>query len=273
MAISQAILPVAGFGTRFLPWTKAVPKELLPIGTTPIIALLVDECMSVGIREICFVISKGKEAIAEYFAPHPELAKEMEARGKAHMLAELEKYDEVKFHIVYQHEMKGDGHAILQAKEWVTSDALAVLFGDDLIVGKENGLQQLVKAHAQTQGSGAMLCLERVPKEHVSKYGIVDLAESGHIGENIKKIAGLVEKPKPEDAPSDLGIVGKYLIPRSTISALATIGHGSVGGEVRLIDGLIAELGAIDIYGCVFAGTRYDTGTPEGYKRAVVDLG
>jgi UTP-glucose-1-phosphate uridylyltransferase len=131
MRLTQAILPVAGFGTRFLPWTKVVPKELLPIGNVPIIALLVDECLSVGINDICFVISRGKEAIPEYFEPHRALERELETRGKLHMLEELKKYDNVNFHVVYQNEMKGDGHAILQAHYWVGSDPVAVLFGDN----------------------------------------------------------------------------------------------------------------------------------------------
>ncbi|HVW66454.1 MAG TPA: sugar phosphate nucleotidyltransferase [Candidatus Peribacteraceae bacterium] len=273
MQLTQAILPVAGLGTRFLPWTKVVPKELLPIGNQPIIALLVDTCLSVGITDICFVISHGKEQIPQYFYADPELEKELASRGKGEALAQLAKYDNVNFHVVYQDKQLGDGHAILQAKDWVKSDQVAILFGDDLIVWKENGIQQLVNAfngldHAR---DSAVLCLENVPLERVSKYGIVDVDEAQSNG-RLRKVKGLVEKPKPEDAPSTLGIIGEYLIPRSTFDVLPTVKSGQ-GGEIRLIDALIAQLSAIDIYGYEVEGKRLDTGTPEGYKEAVQILG
>ncbi|MDB4977848.1 MAG: hypothetical protein JWM56_34 [Candidatus Peribacteria bacterium] len=276
MKVTQAILPVAGLGTRFLPWTKVVPKELLPIGNKPIIGLLVDECLSVGIDDICFVISRGKEAIPQYFYEMPELEAELDSRGKLHMLEDLKRYDNVKFHVVYQQEMKGDGHALLHAADWIKSDMVAVLFGDDLIHGKQNGLQQLVAAydHLPEGEKPAMLCLQDVPREAVSKYGIVDIDfDHPQHHERLKKIKGMVEKPKPEHAPSTFGIVGKYIIPRNLFRILQTLEKGSHGGEVRLIDALIAELGTMHVYGYVFEGHRLDTGTPEGYKEAVQVLG
>jgi UTP--glucose-1-phosphate uridylyltransferase len=276
MSLTQAILPVAGLGTRFLPWTKVVPKELLPIGSQPIIGLLVDECLSVGVKDICFVISRGKESIPQYFEKHPELEKELDRRGKSHLLEELNKYDEVRFHTVYQEEMKGDGHAILQAQGWVESDMLAVLFGDDLIVGPENGLQQLAKAWKTLEYAkdAALLCVQDVERSLVSKYGIIDIAPDKH-ADRMHRVTDLVEKPKPEEAPSTLGIVGKYLVPRIAIDELATIGKGGHDGEVRLIDALKSLLAAkkIEIYGYEFEGRRFDTGTPEGYKEAVRILG
>ncbi len=270
MRLTQAILPVAGFGTRFLPWTKVVPKELLPIGNVPIIALLVDECLSVGIRDICFVISRGKEAIPEYFESHRALERELESRGKLHMLEELKKYDNVNFHVVYQNEMKGDGHAILQAHYWVGSDPVAVLFGDDLIVGKKNGLQQLVSAYegVKSKRDAAFLCLQKVPEKLVSKYGIVAVDAAQSKG-RIKRITGLVEKPQPKNAPSNLGIVGKYVIPRSTIEVLHRTEAGHSDKEIRLIDALKSQLKTVDVYGYEFEGQRLDTGTPEGYREAV----
>lgn len=274
MQLTQAILPVAGFGTRFLPWTKIVAKELLPIGNVPIIGLLVDECLSVGIKDICFVISKGKETIPQYFEKDEALEKELEGRGKLHMLEELTKYHEVRFTTVYQNEMKGDGHAILQAEDWVESDTVAILFGDDLIVGEQNGLQQLVAAYAIVNDpTAAMLCLQDVPRDKVSSYGIADVDDSENGAANIKRVKGLVEKPQPEDAPSTLGIVGKYIIPQSLITTMHDISEGSHGGEVRLIDGMIEQVERMPIYGCVFSGTRFDTGNPEGYKEAIQQLG
>ena len=274
MKLSQAILPVAGYGTRFLPWTKVVPKELLPIGNKPIIALLVDECMSVGITDICFVISKGKESIPQFFAPMPELEKKLQEKGKLHLLEELTRYSNVRFHVEYQDEMKGDGHAILQAKDWVTTDTIAVLFGDDLVHGEKNGLQQLRDALlslGETKDT-AMLCLQDVERKLTSKYGIVEISPDKHLGRT-KKIVGLVEKPKPEDAPSTLAVVGKYLIPRSTISALENGESGHADKEIRLIDALTSQLQTINIYGYELEGKRLDTGTPDGYREAVTVLG
>lgn len=273
MKVTQAILPVAGFGTRFLPWTKVVPKELLPIGSKPIIAVLVDECISVGIHDICFVISRGKEAIPQYFYAQPELERELERRGKLHMLEELTKYNQIRFHVAYQEEMKGDGHAILQARDWVDSDAVAILFGDDIIHGEKNGLQQLTEAWKglKNKKESAMLCLQDVERKLVSKYGIVDIVPDNHKS-RLRKIKGLVEKPKPDDAPSTLGIVGKYIVPRSTIEELNRTESGHHDKEIRLIDALKSQLTKIDIYGYEFEGRRFDTGTPEGYTEAVKEL-
>lgn len=271
MKLKQAILPIAGLGTRFLPWTKAVPKELLPIGNQPIIALLVDEILSVGITDICFVISRGKEMIPQYFYADPALEAQLQMRGKSDALAQLKKYDAVNFHIVYQEQQLGDGHAILQAKDWVKDNAVAVLFGDDLIAGKKNGLEQLAAAYDNVEKGSAMLCLENVPRERTSKYGIVDVADNAST-DRLKKVKGLVEKPAPEKAPSTLGIVGKYIVPKSTFDILPTVTSGH-GGEIRLIDALIAQLGKIGIYGYEVEGKRLDTGTPEGYREAVQILG
>ena len=269
MQLKQAILPVAGLGTRFLPWTKVVPKEMLPVGKLPIIALLVDECISVGITEICFVISRGKEVIPAFFAKDEKLEKELRRRGKSDVLDELLRYDAVKFTTVYQEEQHGDGHAILQAKDFVTSDSVAVLFGDDLIVGEPgNGLQQLVRAGSGERGAGsaAFLCLQDVPRKDVSRYGIASVEPSEG---RLKRVTGLVEKPKPESALGTLAVVGKYIIPRSLFSVLPSLGKGH-GGEIRLIDALIAEIGRLPLFGYVFEGRRFDTGTPEGYREAVM---
>lgn len=287
MQITQAILPVAGLGTRFLPWTKVVPKELLPIGNKPIIALLVDECLSVGISDICIVISRGKEAIPQYFSPSPVLQRELERRGKHHMISELTRYANVRLHIAYQEEMKGDGHALLSAKSWVRDGMLAVLFGDDLVIGERNGLQQLHQAYRElpSQRDTCVLCVQEVAPEHISKYGVIDVdgdwAHAPGSALRLRKVRGLVEKPEPDVAPSNLGIVGKYLIPSSIFGTLASIERGSkdasaplsTGSEIRLIDALMTAHGDVDIYGCILEGTRLDTGTPAGYREAVALLG
>jgi UTP--glucose-1-phosphate uridylyltransferase len=274
MRLTQAILPVAGYGTRFLPWTKVVPKELLPIGKRPIIALLVDECLSVGIKDICFVISKGKEAIPAFFQTDAALEKELARRGKMHLLEELAKYHEVRFHTVYQNEMHGDGHAILQAKDWVKSEQVAVLFGDDLIAGEKTGLEELHEAveTISSKKNVGMLCLQNVPRESVSRYGVV---QSTKKAKNIHTVQGLVEKPKPQEAPSTLAVVGKYIIPKSTIETLVAVESSHSDGEIRLIDALKSQVekGEIELFGCEVQGRRFDTGTWEGYKEAVQEIG
>jgi UTP--glucose-1-phosphate uridylyltransferase len=269
MKISQAILPVAGLGTRFLPWTKAVPKELLPLGTQPIIAILVDECLENGITDICFVISSGKEAIPAYFTKDTALEDKLSARGKPDLLETLSRYDSVRFHTVYQEEQLGDGHAILQAADWVDSDTLAVLFGDDLFTGANTGLSQLKKAYETINDpTASFLALEDVPRERVHRYGIVEVeSEQGEDG-RLKKIKNLVEKPEPEDAPSTLGIVGRFLIPRSLLDVLPNVKAGK-GSEIRLVDAFIQERETMPIYGYECEGQRIDTGTPEGYREAV----
>jgi len=275
--LTQAILPVAGLGTRFLPWTKAVPKELLPLGNQPIIAHLVDECLSVGIREICFVISRGKEAIPQYFYQDPALEAELKRRGKSHFLEQLKRYDEVKFHVVYQDQQLGDGHAILQAVGWAKSPTVAILFGDDLFMGKRSGLEQLRDAAKLTgEDHGAYVALQDVPQEHTHRYGIVTVEKRHAKDERVMKLKCMVEKPKPEEAPSTLGIVGRYLIPQSVFAALPGLGasHGSTklttgGGEIRLIDALIASLPTTPVHGVHCEVVRLDTWTPEGYREAV----
>ncbi len=171
--------------------------------------------------------------------------------------------------------MKGDGHAILQAKNWIDSKHLAILYGDDLIAGEKNGLQQLVSAFDDLEGEtgeAAMLCLQDIDQKLVHKYGIVEIAPDKHQNRT-KKIVGLVEKPKPEDAPSTLAIVGKYIVPRSTIEELDRVESGHHDKEIRLIDALKSQMETIQIYGHEFEGVRLDTGTPEGYKEAVRVLG
>jgi UTP--glucose-1-phosphate uridylyltransferase len=273
--ITQAVLPIAGLGTRFLPWTKSVPKEMLPIGTRPIIALIVDECLGVGIRDICFVLSHGKEAISHYFSKDALFEAELRKRGKMNLIEELAKYDEVRFHVVYQEEQLGDGHAILQASGWVESEEVAVLFGDDLFMGKETGLQQLLKGFEQSASDGerAVIALENISRERTSSYGIVEVEREHPQMARLKKLKGLVEKPQPEKAPSTLGIVGRYLIPRSTFSVLPSVRSGTKDGEIRLIDALIKQLSSITMFGYECEGTRLDTGTPEGYRAAIGRFG
>jgi len=273
MNVTQAILPVAGIGTRFLPWTKAVPKELLPLGNRPIISYIVDECLDAGIKDICFVISHGKEIIPRYFADDPKFDEELKRRNKFSLIASLQRYKDVNFHIVYQEQMLGDGHAILQAAAWVKSPQVAVLFGDDFFIGAEPGIQQLMNVSKLIpEGECAIVAVENVPREATQKYGIIDIQEELTVNRRLKRVKGLVEKPAPEKAPSTFGIVGRYIIPRSIIETLPSVKAGK-DGEIRLIDALIAKVNTLPIYGYECQGTRIDTGTPDGYRKAVDLLG
>lgn len=273
MKVTQAILPVAGLGTRFLPWTKVVPKELLPLGNRPIISYIVDECLDAGIEEICFVISHGKETIAEYFYDNPALFKELKRRGKEQLLDSLKRYQGLDFHVVYQEELLGDGHAILQAADWVKSEMVAVLFGDDLFVGAKPGIKQLLEAceHVKEK-SFSMLSVENVPREKTNRYGVIEVEKEIPGSPRLRKVKGLVEKPDPAVAPSTLGIVGRYVIPRTLLKVLPQVRAGK-DGEIRLIDALIHELKTLPVYAYECEGTRIDTGTPEGYAQAVSMLG
>ncbi|MDD5041610.1 MAG: sugar phosphate nucleotidyltransferase [Candidatus Peribacteraceae bacterium] len=273
MKISQAILPVAGLGTRFLPWTKAIPKEMLPLSNRPIIAYVVDECLEAGITDICFVISHGKEAILRYFEEDPALAKEMKRRGKEKLLTVLKTYEKAHFETAYQEQMLGDGHAILQAGTFVKSDMVAVLFGDDLFVGDKPGIVQLIEAsHFIPEKEFALIAVENIPREKTNRYGIIEIENEVHGHPRLRKVKGLVEKPEPVKAPSTLGIVGRYLIPRSVIASLPDVQAGK-DGEIRLIDALIAKLKTLPVYALECSGSRIDTGTPEGYAEAVRLLG
>lgn len=269
MTVTQAILPVAGLGTRFLPWTKVVAKELLPLGNRPIIAPIVDECLAAGITDICFVISHGKEAILKYFLPDPALEAELKRRGKPDLLDSLKPYRRMRFSAVYQEELLGDGHALLQAAAWVKSPMVAVLFGDDLFVGAKSGIQQLLEARAQVQAKEcAVIAVENIPRAMTKRYGIVTPTQEQTRNPRLKRVSGLVEKPEPQDAPSTLGIVGRYLIPHSIFDVLPRVKAGK-DGEIRLIDALIAQMKSLPIYAYACEGTRLDTGTPEEYAKAV----
>ena len=229
--------------------------------------------MDAGIKDICFVISKGKEAIPEYFYENPALEEELKARGKLEHLENLKRYDEVDFHTVYQDKQLGDGHAILQADDWLNSDHVAVLFGDDLFAGEKTGISQLKNSYEENVpgDDGAIIALENIARELTTKYGIVEVDYENESNPRLKKLKGMVEKPESEDAPSTLGIVGRYIIPKSTFEILPKI-KAEKGGEIRLIDALIEQLKSIPIYGYECEGRRIDTGTPEGYKAAIKAL-
>lgn len=232
----KAIIPAAGHGTRFLPVTKVIPKEMLPIGSRPALQLIVEEAKQAGADEIIMVISHDKEMIRRYFADDPS----------------------VRF--VYQEEQKGLGHAVLQAA--VDCDRVLVLLGDALIAGG-NASKELVAVSAAHDGAG-VIGLERVPQAKVSRYGIVEMS-----GE---RIVDMVEKPSVEDAPSDLAIAGRYLLEAGIFDYLRTQTPGK-GGEIQLTDAIRRMLKDRPLYGCVYSGKRQDIGNPKGYFEALKAMG
>lgn len=257
MKIRKAVLPVAGMGTRFMPATKVIPKELLPIVNKPVIQYLVEEAVLSGIEEIIFVISKDKELIREHFSRHPELEAVLKARRKYHVLEKLEPIHKLAtFHYVYQEEPLGDGHAILQAETLVENEPFLVLFGDDIVKHEVPAAQQLMD---QFKGE-AIVAVQRVAKEQLSSYGVI------HPGEKkgaLHKIEGMVEKPHPDEAPSELGIIGKYVCPPEIFEAIRQ-GKAGNDGELRLIDGLNKLRESQNVWAYPIQGERFDTGKAEG---------
>jgi UTP--glucose-1-phosphate uridylyltransferase len=269
MSINIAVLPIAGLGTRFLPFTKVIPKEMLPINGIPILQLLIEEAVEAGVSEIVLVVNHEKEPIIRSYLSHDggSTAKITE-KGKDEKLARLNKLlDSVKFHYVYQEEQLGDGHAILQAEEAVAGRPFAVLFGDDLIT-PDNATKQLLAAYEKTGNS--VIALEEIEPDMSESYGIIKPEEPDSDGP-LYKIEDMVEKPKSEDAPSNLGVIGKYVCTPEIFSALHDA-EASVGGEIRLIDGFKKLKKSQSLHGLKLTGKRYDTGTLNGYRKAINEL-
>jgi len=269
MKIRKAILPVAGFGTRFLPATKAQPKEMLPVVDKPVIQYLVEEAVKSGIEEIIFVTGRGKRAIEDHFDTSYELEKTLVEKHKKEMLAEVRKVAKLaKFSYVRQPEPLGDGHAILCAKHLVyPGEAVAVLFGDDLIDGKVPAIKQLIDVYEKYHDPVIALC--KVPKEDVHKFGVVDpKCMDGRTCE----IGRFVEKPKTAEAPSDLVAVGKYIITSDVFDKLEESMNDK--GEIRLANAFVRMLeGGKAIYGHEVEGDRYDCGDKFGFVQATIQMG
>jgi len=263
--IRKAVIPVAGRGTRMLPATKAVPKELLPIVDKPVLQFLVEEAVAAGIEEIVFVTSPGKDAIQKYFHSDAELENMIAEKEQKDVLAMLQRISGLaKYEFVTQSESLGDGHAILQARELIGDEPFLVLFGDELVFGTVSVAQQLTAVWDQTHK--AVVALQRVEPSAVGNYGIV---QPGRMADRAVEITGFVEKPAPADAPSDLAIVGKYICPPEIFSILEKGLCDS--GEIRLIDALAELQKTESVTGFVFDGMRYDTGNKAGYVQAIID--
>lgn len=265
--ITKAVFPAAGFGTRFLPVTKAMPKEMLPIVDKPVIQYLVEEAVASGIEEIVIITGRGKRAIEDHFDHSFELEYNLVEKGKEDLLKEVRKLENLaKFVYVRQPKPLGDGHAILCAEQIIAGEPFAVLFGDDIVRGEKPALRQLLDIFEEKQSS--VIALERVGYERISSYGAV---KPGMIDGRVVSIEGLVEKPRKEDAPSDLGIIGKYVCTPEIFDALRSA-KPSRDGEIRLIDGFLELLKTQKIFGVEMEGTRYDTGDKFGLLKATIDF-
>jgi UTP--glucose-1-phosphate uridylyltransferase len=269
--VRKALIPAAGRGTRFLPFTKAVPKELAPLVTTPAIELVVDEAAANGITDVLLVVSKDKAAIGEYFAPAAELENALEAKGDDIGLAAVRHPCEVAtMHYVHQDEPRGLGHAVGCGEDFAAGEAIAVLLPDDLIDDRDPLLASMLEVHEKY--GGVVLGLIDVPREDISKYGCVVPAPDADVSADVVPLVDLVEKPPADEAPSTLAIIGRYVLPAEIFPAIAATGQGT-GGEIQVTDAIkrLCHDG-VPVHGVVFRGRRYDTGDRLEYVKAVVQL-
>jgi UTP--glucose-1-phosphate uridylyltransferase len=264
--IRKAVFPVAGLGTRFLPATKAQPKEMLPLVDKPIIQYGVEEAVASGVDNIILVTGRGKNAIEDHFDVSVELETFLEMRGKKELLAEIRKISNlINFSYVRQGEPLGLGHAVLVTRPLVGDEPFAVILGDDVIDADPPALRQMI--HVFEDVESPVLAIERVPKEDVSAYGVIDVAEEVRPG--VYRIRDLVEKPPRNEAPSDLAIIGRYILTPDIFPALAATASDHTG-EIQLTNGLRRLLQSRPIYGCRIDGVRHDTGNKLGFLNAVV---
>lgn len=262
MKIRKAVIPAAGLGTRVLPATKAIPKEMLPLADKPTIQYIIEEAVLSGIEHVIIVTSRTKRAIEDHFDETPELRAALEKKGdrvRLDMLEHIETMAQISF--TRQPRPHGLGHAILMAKDLVGDEPFGVLLGDDLVVNPDRPcLGQLMDVHERH--GGCVLAAMRVPHEQISRYG--NIAPAGTIDPRTYRVRDLIEKPKPEEAPSDLAVIGRYVLTPDIFAALERTEPGA-GGEIQLTDGLRGLREREPIFAYEFEGTRYDTGDPVGY--------
>lgn len=269
--VTKAIFPVAGLGTRFLPATKSIPKEIMTLVDRPLIQYAIDEAREAGITDFIFVTARGKSALEDYFDSNPELEKSLESKGKTELLSELKRTDMESGAIAYirQREARGLGHAVWCARRLVAPDEpFAVLLPDDVIAGREGCLKQMVEAY-QSVGGNMVAAMEVAP-EQVSSYGVIDPQESQG---RLITAKGLVEKPNAADAPSNLAVIGRYILRPEVFESLKGQKAGA-GGEVQLTDAINAQIGGeAPVTGYRFEGDRFDCGSKSGYLQATVAFG
>ena len=267
--VTKAVFPVAGLGTRFLPATKASPKEMMPIVDKPLIQYAVEEAVAAGITDMIFVTGRSKRAIEDHFDKAYELESELAQRGKTEMLAFVQNLLPKNINCIYirQAEALGLGHAVLCAYPAVGDEPFAVLLADDLLDGDPPVMKQMVGVYDYYRSS--VIGVQQVAREDTKSYGIVD---SKPMADTLEQILRIVEKPKPEEAPSTLAVVGRYVLTPRIFHHLARIGKGS-GGEIQLTDGIAALLAEEQVLAYRYKGTRYDCGSKLGYLEATVAFG
>ena len=268
--IRKAVIPVAGFGTRFLPFTKAVPKEMIPLVDKPVIQYVIEEAAAAGISDILIIISTGKMAIQDHFNPDAALESRLEADGKLEQLEELRAINKLaNIHYVYQQELKGLGDAVLRAESFVGNEPFAILLGDTVLSSDEKPvISQLISAHEKTDSS--VVALEEVPWEKTSRYGVID----GNATKNdsaLFKVDAFVEKPAPEEAPSNLVIASRYVFNPEIFACLKETPRGK-GNEIQLTDAMRLMLAKEAMYGYKFAGKRHDIGNKLDFVKSTIEF-
>jgi UTP--glucose-1-phosphate uridylyltransferase len=268
MKVRKAVIVAAGLGTRMLPASKVIPKEILPVVDTPAIQIIVDEAIASGIEEVIIVITPGRTLVLEHFYPAEDLERHLESKGKHDLLQMLRKTNmPTKLTIAHQPQPLGLGHAVLQAREAVGNEPFAVFLPDDIIDAKTPCLRQLLDV-AEKQDA-PVVALLRVPKSELSKYGIVEVKQ---VGDRLYELIGMVEKPPPGKAPSEFAIMGRYVLPPEIFDLIKDSKPGA-GGEIQLTDALLALAKRRKLYGYEFEGTRYDLGDRVGYITAQIGFG
>ena len=269
--INKAVFPVAGLGTRFLPATKAQPKEMLPVVDKPLIQYAVEEAYDAGIRHMIFVTGRNKRAIEDHFDTAYELETELEASGKQELLALVRSLSPADMDCSYVRQPRslGLGHAVLCARHIVNDEPFAVLLADDLMSGPDNGpgvLAQMVEVFKEVQTS--VLAVQEVPLDHVKRYGIV---AGDKVGDRLVKVKQMVEKPSPDKAPSRLGVAGRYVLTPDVFDRIANQTRGS-GGEIQLTDGIAQLIPGQGVHAYKYEGKRYDCGSKDGFLEASVEF-
>ena len=269
--IKKLIIPAAGYGTRFLPWTKSAPKEMVPIINKPVIDYVVSEAIQAGIEEILIITSSHKSALISYFDENHDLNRSLHDRHKDKLLeATLAVTNNKQIHFTFQYEQKGLGHSILYAEQFVNNEPFAVLLGDDIVFGQPSALQQCLDAYHKYQAT--IIGVQPVPEEIVDQYGILKIKDDPSLKANVKLIDRLVEKPKSSKGLSNLAILGRYILQPDFFSYLKKTQPG-VGNEIQITDALNTYSKNNNVYACVFSGERFDIGNPKGMLAANIYLG